>query len=99
VATAGSRCDDTLFPIVYSTPFSRVTAALGRRQLETPLPKTWIVKLLNVSHFHYNLACYESQLGNLEEAKARCRLRFKLDPDYRRVALADEDLQRLWAFL
>ncbi len=49
-----------------------------------------------VAIFHYNLACYECQLGELEVAKARLRHAFKLDERYRAMAMGDEDLEPLW---
>ena len=45
---------------------------------------------------HYNLACYECQLGEVEVAKARLRHAFKLEPRMRLMALDDEDLQAVW---
>ncbi|MEA3208542.1 MAG: hypothetical protein QOE70_1599 [Chthoniobacter sp.] len=48
---------------------------------------------------HFNLAAYECQLGNLDEATARLRRAFELDPKYRLMALEDEDLEPLWASL
>ena len=41
----------------------------------------------------FNLACYASVTGRMEEAKARLRHAIKLDKDIRRLALDDEDLQ------
>jgi hypothetical protein len=49
-----------------------------------------------VAIFHYNLACYECQLGNLEAAKTRLKRTFELEPGYRVKALEDEDLAPLW---
>jgi len=49
-----------------------------------------------VASVHYNLACYECLLGDLEVAKARLQHAFKLDPSLRLRALEDEDLQALW---
>ena len=48
---------------------------------------------------HYNLACYECQLGKLEEAKEWLAKAFKLgDAKKMKVAaLDDPDLQPLWA--
>jgi tetratricopeptide (TPR) repeat protein len=43
----------------------------------------------NVAIFHYNLACYECQLGNLEGAKSRLKRAFELEPRYRLKALED----------
>jgi len=45
---------------------------------------------------HYNLACYECQLGGLEVAKARLSHAFKLDGNFRALALDDEDLKPIW---
>ena len=33
-----------------------------------------------VAIFHYNLACHECQLGNLDEARARLKRAFELEP-------------------
>lgn len=45
---------------------------------------------------HYNLACYECQLGDVEVAKARLQHALKLEPRMRQMALEDEDLQAVW---
>ena len=45
---------------------------------------------------HYNLACYECQLGELEVAKARLQHAFKLEAKCRLMALDDDDLAPLW---
>jgi tetratricopeptide (TPR) repeat protein len=45
---------------------------------------------------HYNLACYECQLANLNVAKERLRVAFKLDPRFRLAARDDDDLAPLW---
>jgi len=42
---------------------------------------------------HYNLACYECQLGEMEEAKARLEHALKIDPGMRLMALDDSDLE------
>jgi tetratricopeptide (TPR) repeat protein len=55
-----------------------------------------VERLPDIAIFHYNLACYECLLGNLETAKARLQHAFKLEPRYRLQALEDEDLQLLW---
>lgn len=46
----------------------------------------------DVAVFHYNLACYECQLGNLDEAKSRLKRAFELEPSFKLKALDDEDL-------
>ncbi len=45
---------------------------------------------------HYNLACYECQLGEIEVAKARLQHALSLEPRYRLTALENEDLQAIW---
>ena len=53
----------------------------------------------DVAVFHYNLASYECQLGDLEAAKERLQTALRLDSNYRSVALEDEDLRPLWESL
>jgi tetratricopeptide (TPR) repeat protein len=53
----------------------------------------------DVAIYHYNMACYECQLGNLDEAKVRLKRAFELEAPYRLMALEDEDLELLWASL
>jgi tetratricopeptide (TPR) repeat protein len=48
---------------------------------------------------HYNLACYECQLGDIEVAKARLQHACKLSEKCRLMALDDADLEPLWAAL
>ena len=55
-----------------------------------------VERMPNVAIFHYNLACYECQLGDLEKAKVALHRAFKLQPQYRVMALDDEDLKPLW---
>ena len=43
---------------------------------------------------HYNLACYDCQLGG--SGKARLAHAFKLAPKCRLMALDDDDLAPLW---
>jgi len=50
----------------------------------------------NAAIFHFNLACYECQLGNLEKSKESLHRTFKLEPRYRVSALEDEDLEPVW---
>jgi hypothetical protein len=44
----------------------------------------------------FNLACYASVTGRMEEAKERLRHAIELDKDIRGLALDDEDLKPLW---
>ena len=50
----------------------------------------------NVAIFHYNVACYICQLGDLEKAKVTLHRAFKLESRYRVMARDDEDLKPLW---
>jgi tetratricopeptide (TPR) repeat protein len=58
-----------------------------------------VERIPNAAILHYNLACYECRLGDLEVAKARLRHAFKVDASFRLKALTDEDLAPLWESL
>ena len=45
---------------------------------------------------HYNLACYECVMGEVEVAKARLKHMLKIEPRMRMMALEDEDLRGVW---
>ncbi|MET0253076.1 MAG: hypothetical protein ABW214_03505 [Terrimicrobiaceae bacterium] len=47
----------------------------------------------------FNLACYASVTGRMEEAKERLRLAIDLEKDIRIMALDDEDLRPLWDWI
>ena len=47
----------------------------------------------------FNLACYASVTGRMEEAKERLRHAIQLDKDIRGLALDDEDLKPLWDWI
>jgi hypothetical protein len=47
----------------------------------------------------FNLACYASVTGRMDEAKERLRHAIDLDKDIRRLALDDEDLRALWDWI
>ena len=47
----------------------------------------------------FNLSCYASVTGRMEEAKVRLRQAIDLDKDIRLVALDDEDLRPLWDWI
>jgi tetratricopeptide (TPR) repeat protein len=50
-----------------------------------------VERLPSVAVFHFNLACYETQLGDLSRAKAYLQRAIELRGDYRLRALEDED--------
>jgi tetratricopeptide (TPR) repeat protein len=49
--------------------------------------------------YHYNMACYETQLGNLDEAKRLLKICFEKSREYRKGAQGDPDLKPLWPWL
>jgi tetratricopeptide (TPR) repeat protein len=49
--------------------------------------------------FHFMLACYDSQLGNLDLAKTELARAFEIDEELRLQALQDSDLKPLWESL
>ncbi len=53
-------------------------------------------RLPDAAVLHYNLACYNCQLGDLPLAKRRLKRAFKLDRTFREKALQDPDLEPLW---
>ena len=47
----------------------------------------------------FNLACYATVTGRMEDAKERFRNAIELDKDVRILALDDEDLRPLWDWI
>jgi hypothetical protein len=52
-----------------------------------------------VAMIAFNLACYASVAGRMEEAKERLRHAIELDKEARKLALEDEDLRPLWDWI
>ena len=52
-----------------------------------------------VAMIAFNLACYASITGRIEEAKARLRHAIELDKAIRGLAIDDEDLKPLWDWI
>ena len=48
---------------------------------------------------HFNLACYECQLGNIQGAKDHLKTCFDIDPSWRLTALEDQRFEALWESL
>ena len=48
---------------------------------------------------HYNLGCYECQLGNIDVAKDHLMRAFQLQPKCTEMALDDPDLAPLWRMI
>ncbi len=51
--------------------------------------------LVKEATYHYNLACYECVLGNLESARAHLAMSLKMDAGLREHARTDPDLRPL----
>jgi hypothetical protein len=47
----------------------------------------------------FNLACYASVTGRIEDAKDRLRDAIELDKNIRELTLDDEDLRPLWDWI
>ncbi len=45
--------------------------------------------------YHYNLACYEAALGNIEQARAHLNVSFAMDKTLKEFARTDPDLKSL----
>jgi hypothetical protein len=45
--------------------------------------------------YHYNLACYEAALGNIEQARAHLNVSFAMDKTLKEFARTDPDLKVL----
>ena len=45
---------------------------------------------------HYNLACYEAQLGDLSTARQCIKAAIEINSSFRKNAQCDPDLARLW---
>ena len=52
-----------------------------------------------VAMIAFNLACYASITGRMDEAKERLRHAIELDKDIRALAIDDEDLKPLWEWI
>jgi tetratricopeptide (TPR) repeat protein len=65
--------------------------------------ETFLLRARELHHdnalIEFNLACYAGVTGRFEEARALLRRAIELDKEIRRLALDDEDLQSLWAWI
>ncbi len=65
---------------------------LGRTQDAKTLLVSGPPSLLKEPTYHYNLACYETKLGNFPEAHAHLEASFAMDRKFREFAKGDADL-------
>jgi tetratricopeptide (TPR) repeat protein len=99
------RVVETAPPIVESEPHYEpawIAWAFALRELER-VEEAREVLLAALPHHeetsglvHYNLACYESLLGNPREARRRLARASALDPHWREAAREDPDLRRMF---
>jgi tetratricopeptide (TPR) repeat protein len=50
----------------------------------------------NSATLNYNLACYHCLLGEMAEARTRLSIACKMHPDFKKDAIDDRDLERMW---
>ncbi len=82
-------------------PVYWVQLAYSTRRVEGIEPARSILKeamgkFPTVAVIPFNLACYECQLGQLDEAMSYLDRAFQIDAGFRGQALDDEDLKPLW---
>jgi len=68
---------------------------LGRSADASAVLRAGPLSLQTEPVFHYNLACYECALGNLDEARTHLARSFSMDKKYRDFAKNDPDLEPL----
>lgn len=71
---------------------------LGNTKAAKELLMNGPAKLKAEATYHYNLACYEARLGNLDQARAYLDVSFAMDKNLKEFALDDPDLDVLRAF-
>ena len=79
-----------------------ISAAYAARRAESiHAAKSILTKALELHPdepaIHYNLACYECQMGNLSDAKKHLMQATKADVKFKAMALDDSDFEPLWA--
>lgn len=81
-------------------PFGFVHAAfclheLGRTSEAKQTLLDGPASLLDEPVYYYNLACYDTVLGNLDQARVYLRASFRLDRSFREMAKNDPDLRQI----
>ena len=81
-------------------PFGYVHAAfclheLGRTSEAKQTLLDGPASLLDEPVYYYNLACYDTVLGNFEQAKVYLRASFRLDKSFKTMAKTDPDLKQI----
>ena len=68
---------------------------LGKSREALELLSTGPAELKSEPTYHYNLACYEAALGNIEQARAHLKVSFAMDKTLKEFARTDPDLKAL----
>ena len=93
---------ETLCAVMPEAPVGFIHAAyclheLGKTRQAKELLLEGPASLVNDPTYHYNLACYECALGNLETARAYLDASLSMDGKLREFAKTDPDLKPLQA--
>ncbi len=78
------------FKTAYCQHELKLTAAAKETLLRAP------ALIQEIAVFYYNLACYETQLGDLSEGRRLLEKSCEMDKHFGKDALGDPDLQPLW---
>jgi tetratricopeptide (TPR) repeat protein len=98
-AVAQKLAEDEPENVQWWISWARSTRRADSLERAKPILLAALEKHGGVALIHFNLACYEAQLGDMETAKeflARCS---KIDPSWRLRSLEDRDLECLWGTL
>jgi Flp pilus assembly protein TadD len=81
-----------------------INLAYATRRIESiEKAETILLRARELHHdnamIEFNLACYASVSGRLEEARTRLRRAIELNKEIHRLALDDEDLRPLWDWI
>jgi tetratricopeptide (TPR) repeat protein len=63
-----------------------------------PIMRQAAAKFDTMPLVHYNLACYECLMGDMQVATKHLKHAFALDKKFKLIALDDPDLEALWEF-
>ena len=68
---------------------------LGRTEQAREILLGAVNLLRDNATFHYNMACYEAQLGNMESARGYLHYACEMDEEFKELAQTDPDLASL----
>ncbi|MEI6349488.1 MAG: hypothetical protein WCP06_00105 [Verrucomicrobiota bacterium] len=78
-----------------------VQRAFALKQQERPTEAVQVIRdapewIRATGILHYNLACYEAQMGDIGTARQCIRRAIEINASFKKNAKRDPDLQRLW---